>query len=342
MKYLFTCLLIMLSLKPTFGQDQHFAQVEYAPLLLNPALAGANTRLQVIANYRTQWKSIAAPYQTIAASIDARLQGKYSDRNSFLAVGASFFNDIAGDMKMQTNQFNLDLAYHIKMGKYSVFRIGIYGGLNQRSIDINRAGWASQYDGSAINTSLGSGESFGALNHTFMDAGAGTVYTYRKMKYSVNSNVNNNVNAGIAFYHVNRPYSSFISKKSERLYMRFSTFVNGSFNLGRTPLALQPGLYVQVQAKYFEVMYGTYLRIALSEGSHFTGRGKSSALGIGIFNRYFDAFVLKSYLQYHNFSVGFSYDLNTSRLTPVSKARGGMEFFLRFILDDRINNPALW
>lgn len=341
-KSVLSILLIVFPNVFSFSQDVHFAQPEYSPLLLNPALAGANSRLQIITNYRNQWNSVASPYQTIAASLDARFQGKYSDRNSFLAAGLSFFNDVAGDMKVMTNQINLDLAYHIKMGRQSLLRIGLYAGMNQRSISTGRGNWASQYTGTEFNTGIASGEDFGSYKHSFFDAGAGVVYTYRKMKYSVNSNINNNINAGLAVYHVNQPASSFVSLPNDRLAMRISGFVNSSFNIARTPLAIQPAIYYQYQAKYFNLMFGTYIRFNIREASHMTGSIKSMAAALGIFSRYNDAFVAKGYFQIDKFSFGLAYDFNLSRLTPASKSRGGFELFLRFILDDRINSPHLW
>ncbi len=344
MKKFVICIFILIRVvtNDVWSQDVHFAQTEYAPMLLNPALTGAFSHIQVIANYRNQWNSVASPYQTIAASFDARLQRRDADNNSFVALGVNFFNDVAGDMKVTTNQFNLDLAYHIKMGRYSLLRIGIYGGMNQRILDPSRGNWASQFDGDAINTSIGSGENFGSYNHLFMDAGAGIVYTFRRMKYSVNNNVNNNVNCGLAVYHANQPASSFVSLPEDKLAMRISGFINSSFNIRNTPLAVQPAVYMQFQSKYSEVLFGTYLRYNLRESSHFTGSIKPVAAALGIFSRYKDAFVAKGYFQYHQFSVGMAYDFNLSRLTPVSKSRGGVEIFLRFNLDDRLNNPSLW
>jgi type IX secretion system PorP/SprF family membrane protein len=344
MKKFVICIFILIRLvtNHVWSQDVHFAQTEYAPMLLNPALTGAFSHMQVIANYRNQWNSVASPYQTIAASFDARLQRRDADNNSFVALGVNFFNDVAGDLKVTTNQFNLDLAYHIKMGRYSVLRIGIYGGMNQRILDPNRGNWASQFDGDAINTSIGSGENFGSYNHLFMDAGAGIVYTFRRMKYSVNNNVNNNASCGLAVYHANQPASSFVSLPEDKLAMRISGFINSSFNIPNTPLAVQPAVYTQFQSKYSEILFGTYLRYNIRESSHFTGSIKPVAAALGIFSRYKDAFVAKGYFQYHQFSVGMAYDFNLSRLTPVSKSRGGFEIFLRFNLDDRLNNPTLW
>ena len=139
-----------------------------------------------------------------------------------------------------------------------------------------------------------------------------------------------------------QPSSSFVSLKNDRLHMRISGFINSSFNIPRTQLAVQPAIYYQHQGKNFQAMFGTYLRYNIREASHMTGRVKGVAAALGLFSRYNDAFIAKGYIQFHQYTVGMAYDFNLSRLTPVSKSRGGFELFLRFMLDDRLNNPSLW
>ena len=324
------------------AQDVHFAQIEYSPMLLNPALTGAFSHMQAVVNYRNQWNTVSSPYQTINGSFDIRLKRIDNDPNSFLAVGVNFFNDISGVSKVMTNQVNLDLAYHIKLGRYSLFRIGIYGGFNQRSINANRGTWASQFDGNGLNSGLSSGEDLGNYNQTFIDAGAGAVYTYRKMKYSANQNINNNITIGAAVYHVNQPASGFVSEANDHLAIRYTGFINTSFALGKSRIDVQPAIYFHYQNKYIEALFGTYLRYNIKEASHMTGYKKPVALSLGIFNRYKDALIAKAYFQYHQYSLGFAYDFNISRLTPASKAQGAFEIFLRFNMDDRINMPTIW
>ena len=96
----------------TQAQDVHFSQIGYSPLTVNPALAGANSPLQIIANYRSQWGSVAAPYNTIAASVDGRITQSGPMKTGFFAAGLNFFNDNSGDVKISTNNINLHLAYH--------------------------------------------------------------------------------------------------------------------------------------------------------------------------------------------------------------------------------------
>jgi hypothetical protein len=51
------------------AQDIHFSNTEYAPLILNPALAGANSPIQANMAYRTQWGQLGSSFRTAAATV---------------------------------------------------------------------------------------------------------------------------------------------------------------------------------------------------------------------------------------------------------------------------------
>ena len=152
----------------------------FSPLTLNPALTGANSALQGIVNYRSQWNSVAEPYETIGASIDARFNDNKRNKSGIIAGGLNFFSDQAGDLKVSTNIVNLSLAYHLILDKTSTLGLGIYGGFGQRSINSARGKWGSQYDGESYNEALPSNEVFKSPSFTYVDAGAGLLYTYNR------------------------------------------------------------------------------------------------------------------------------------------------------------------
>ena len=74
----------------SFGQDIHFSQFWMAPLIQNPAMAGAMYDMEGILNYKSQWGSIASPYKTYNASFDMRVT-KSKRRLNFLAGNKYFF-----------------------------------------------------------------------------------------------------------------------------------------------------------------------------------------------------------------------------------------------------------
>lgn len=316
----------------SFAQDVHFSQIAYSPLTLNPALAGANSTIQTIINYRTQWKAVASPYKTMGVSFDARLNAKKRKSAGHLVAGINVFNDQAGDVKVNTTNANLTLGYHLILDPTSKLGIAIYGGLGQRSINSNAGRWGSQYNGMAYDPTAMSGEAFATDRFTYADVGAGLVYTYKNGERYSTANDGKQLNYGFAVYHLNKPNFSFYNNEEEKLYMRFSTFINAAIGIGNSRVTIMPGVYYQRQKKAQELLIGTYFKYRITEASKITGFNKGSSFSIGCFYRNKDAFVVKGMLEWSDFSVGAAYDVNISSLSTVSNARGGFELFLRYNL----------
>ena len=321
---------VILSAGAVKAQDVHFSHVEFSPLTLNPALAGANSPMQGIVNYRSQWNSVAVPYSTIGASFDARFNENKRQKKGIIAGGINFFNDQSGDLKMNITNVNLNLAYHLILDKTSTLGVGIYTGYGQRSIDPNGGKWGNQYDGMSYNSALSSGETFNNPSFGYMDAGAGILYAYKNGQGYMTQNSNFELNWGFSMYHVNRPFYSFLNRDEERLYIRMSTFINATIGIQNTRGSILPGIYYQRQKTAQEIFYGIHYKYMLTEGSKVTGFNKPMALYIGVFNRFKDAMVGKFMFEYDQFSAGFAYDINISGLYEVSRARGGFELFLRY------------
>lgn len=322
----------LLAFSTSWSQDVHFSQMEYSPLTLNPALAGANSSLQAIVNYRSQWRSVASPYNTIAASFDARLNEGKRNKKGYLALGVNFFNDQSGDARISSNTGAVNVAYHILLNRKSTLGAGIYGGFGQRSIDAGAGKWGSQYDGMMHNPTLPSGEFFFQDNFTYMDFGGGLVYTYKGSENYMTKNDQRELNAGVAVYHLNRPDYSFINTGDDNLYMRWSIFANGVIGIENTRWSFLPGVYYQRQKSAQELLVGTSVRYLILESSKITGYKKGGYFSLGAFYRNKDAFVARSMFEWSDYSVGFAYDVNLSTLTEVSNAKGGFEIFLRMNL----------
>lgn len=328
------CILSIVGTKQVIAQDVHFSHFEYSPLTLNPALAGANSPMQAVVNYRNQWSSIAKPYSTIAASFDMRFTQKDRNKAGFLVGGVNFFNDQAGDVKISANNVNLHLGYHLMMDENNSLGLAIYSGYGQRAMREPEGAWGSQYVGGSYDPNAASGEVFNNQSFGYFDAGTGLVYSYNSNGGYMNQNIGKKVNAGFAVYHLNRPNYSFVEKGNERLYMRFSAFVNAEIGIANSRGVIMPGVYFQRQKSAMEIYFGSYYKYIFHEGSRATGFTRPFSFAIGLFGRIKDAMVAKAMLEYDQFAIGFGYDINVSSLTEASRARGGMEFFLRFNMND--------
>lgn len=316
------------------AQDIHFSQMGYSPLTLNPALAGANYDLQVNANYRNQWNSVAEPFQTIATSVDTRLNAKKKrQKKAHIAMGVNFFNDMAGESRITTNNVNLHFATHVMMGDGHTLGLGIYGGWGQRSINPNAGQWGNQYNGLHYDPMLSTGEVFSSSSFSLFDTGAGLLYTYNSGESRIAANDTKVINAGFAAYHLNRPGYSFLSRPEERLYIRFSGFVNGSFGVPRTHVILEPGVYFHQQGNAREILFGLYGRYIIKDESRITSFVQRTTVALGLFCRNQDALIAKAHVEWRGVGLGVAYDFNLfSSLIAMSRSRGGIELALRWVI----------
>lgn len=317
------------------AQDIHFSQMSYSPLTLNPALTGANYDIQANVNYRTQWNSVAEPFQTVAASVDGRLNAnkRQHQKKAHIAAGLNFFNDRAGEARVITNNVNLNVAAHVLLGEGHTLGAGIYAGWGQRSLNPSAGKWGSQYNGLYYDPTINSGESFNSASFSIFDAGAGLLYTFKSGESTIVSNDTKHLNVGFAAYHLNRPGYSFIQQPEERMYIRFSGFVNGSFGIRNTHLLIEPGVYYHQQGNAREIMFGTYARYIINAESRVTSFVQRTTAALGIFCRNKDALIAKAHFEWNGFGVGVAYDFNLfSSLVAMSRSRGGVEFSLRWVM----------
>jgi len=312
------------------AQDIHFSQFYLSPLTQNPALSGAQHDMRAVVNYKNQWQSIGSPYRTTGFSYDLGLNRKKGGKG-FFAAGVNFFSDRAGDAKMGTAQGNLSLAYHVRMGGNSTLGGGLQAGFAQRSITGSALQWGNQYDGSMYNAALPSNEP-GAANFSYLDLGGGVLWNYdnRSGSSMVTDNHELKATLGAAMFHVTEPDYSFYGT-GEKLYRKLVVHGNALLSIPNSNVAFAPGFMYYRQGPAQEIYAGSLIRYTISQDSKYTGFKEGAAFSAGAFFRAKDALVISTLLEYSNYSLGLSYDVNVSSLQTASNSRGGLEIALRFV-----------
>lgn len=310
------------------AQDIHFSQFDETQLQLNPADAGVQHEVRVVTNYKNQWQTVGSPYKTFALSADARL---LKDKKHHLGLGIDVFSDKSGDANLKSNQVNLSLSGIVNVSEYSVISAGLMAGYAQRSITVDGLQWGSQYDGMNYNAALPTGETAQAQAFNFVDLGAGIQYSYGNSEMYISANNTRRINIGAAIFHPNTPAYSFYGDKTQILHAKYVFHGNASIGVKNTNLVLKPSYIVFLQGATREITPGLTLQYILQEGSKYTKNKKPAAFSIGGYYRIQDAFIAVAKFEYANYAIGFSYDINLSKLKTVSKARGGFEISLRFI-----------
>ncbi len=317
------------------AQDIHFSQFYASPLNLNPALTGVmNCNQRLVANYRNQWSSVLKnnAYNTYSASYDQKVPVGRSD---YFGLGGTLWGDKAGELDFATLSARLSGSYAKKMGGYrkkaNYFVVGADLGVNQRSIDEQNARWPSQHNINNPGTwdPNGPGENILRPNFWFLDMTAGLMW------YTVNDDKNFYV--GGAFSHMNRANQSFGDEDYIPLYSKLTFHMGGEFPMaGR--LGLIPGVVTFFQGPSWQVNFGNSFKFALGNN-----RKLSQAVQFGAWARLSnkldkgilaDAIILSTRFDYEQFTLGFSYDLNISSLTPASRFNGAFEFSLVYKICD--------
>ncbi len=314
------------------GQDIHFSQFYASPLTLNPALTGVmNCNNRFVANYRNQWASIlkSDAYNTYSVSYDRKIPVGRAD---YFGLGGAIWSDVAGSLNFGTMKGLLSLSFSKKMfgdRKSSHYLVmGANAGLAQRRIDFHLARWGDQHNGDGgFDPNTTSQEdingTFDRDNFAFADVGVGLLW------FSV-FDENNNVYIGGAYDHLNQPNQSFNSNNTITLYSKYTVHAGGEFGFAKS-MSLLPGAVMLKQGPSFEINAGTSLRFLFGDV------GNQQAVQFGVWGRVannlsesllMDAVILSTRFDYNEFSLGFSYDINTSDLNQASNSNGSFEFSL--------------
>ncbi len=299
-----------------WAQDIHWSQYNDNPIFQNPGNAGLfNGDYRFVANYRNQWKSVSVPFSTISFSADTRITQKPN-----LGLGLLFFHDVSGDGKLRTLEMQGNIAYHLKLTPDSMhnLRAGVNIGINHRQVDWSKFYFDNQFNGVSFDPSLATNEAYQSDRKTNPSFGTGLVYEYYKNKRE-------KIYAGISFFNLNRPNQGFYTEYIPR-DIRMNLFAKGIYKLD-VDWDLVPSINLSVQGKYREIIFGSSAKYTLSDKV-----GDYKAVYGGLWYRNRDAAYLSVGMDYNDWFVGLSYDINFSKLVPASNLRGGFEIAARYIL----------
>lgn len=320
----------------------HFSQFNEIPSLLNPALTGSEYVMRAGIIYRNQWGSITVPYRTYGASYEMKFKASdwaksdpyrsksYKKAFNRLAGGLSFFSDKAGDGGLGTNLVNLSLASFIKTGESSMLSLGLQGSVIQRSVDFNKFVFSNQYNGTTYDRTPAPGEDYSSHNFITPDVAAGVLWRYDREEETIGDNDQLSADLGFSMFHIIKPTQRFLVSSDDQLYSKYNAHGKMLIGIPRTRLGVAPSFMLTFQGKHKELLAGIMGKYYLKHDSKYTGYVKRSSIGIGLYYRNKDAVIFNFLLEYGQYAIGVSYDLNTSGLSKVSTLRGGPEIMLRF------------
>ena len=314
--FLFSCCCVGVAAK---AQDIHYSQFNAAIQNLSPAQTGlfdGDWRLN--GNFRSQWAAVPVPYKTFSMASDTRLKTKL--QNDVPAAGLQVNADQAGDSKFTTLQVMVTGAYVKKLSKDSMhfLSLAIQPGFTTRSFNVDALSFDAQYNGDYYDKSLSSQENFSKTRMTYPEIGAGVGYLWKKSNRQL-------VNISFSVLHLNTPKQSFFNENDIRLDRKISVSGWTAFPLAEK-VDLLPTFLYQQQGKFSECVLGGFGKYYLKPVD-----GLTTAVSLGACYRLKDAVIIAANMDYKNYTVGISYDINTSNLVAATNQRGGFELSLIYI-----------
>lgn len=301
------------------GQDVHFSMYDFSPLTLNPAETGVHSGdWRAVVNYREQWKAVAKPYQTIAASYDQNiylLPGKFS-------AGLVFLSDQSGAVDLSQNRVYLSIGYKKETSLW-MYSAGVQGGYVNKSYNLSSTSFPEQYNEEigSFDSSLPLSEQNLSNQTSYFDLNVGGLVS-RKLKSSV-------ITAGISILHLNQPDVSFFENK-DKLSARTNTYANWRIETNGD-LFFKPAILASTARKAQEWVIGGDVGMELSHDQYSV---REIYLGLDMrngINRNGDAFIASIGFGYGNFDFGFAYDINHSSIDQATNNRGAFEISVIYI-----------
>lgn len=302
-------------------QDVHYSQFYTSPIFINPGACGMmNGDIRLMSNFRNQWGSLGQPFQTITAGVDAPLLREKLNEN-FIGIGATFYNDKAGDSRLTTGNYMFNLSYAQQIADDQFLAAGLQIGILQRSISYSSLNWGNQWTGVAFDQTLANGE-IAPIATSDLDLNAGIYY---------NGKITDDILlfGGLAASHLTSIDLNF-NGNVDQLYKKFTIHGGAQIALPNSKVKICPNFLTKFQGPNRIINIGTDFRFILKEASRSTIFFEETSFDLGTYLRLGDAFYLAARFNWGPLSIGAGFDLNISSLSVATKGNGAMEFMLTY------------
>ena len=303
------------------AQDPNFSQFFASPLTLNPALTGKFDGIyRVSGNYRNQYPTIFNAYVTATISADFGIMRNRLPEVDQFGVGIMAFTDKAGEGgPLQNNYAALSVAYHKGLDEngYNQIGVGFQGTFVNKRIDITKVKFEDQL------TPLGftgvTSEVFlnDQVNVAYFDMNAGVLY-------NGTTNGLNSFYLGASMYHINRPKESF---QGGQFFLNPRITIQAG---GKLPVGAHNAVHFSanhsMQANAYNTVFGGAYALNVNDDEI-----NPTNVYLGSWFRFGDAIIPYVGLEFGNFHIGATYDINVSSIKVGTNTRGGAEISLIYI-----------
>lgn len=313
------------------AQDFHVTQILQSSNLLNPGAVGVYDGWERVAiQHRNQWLGGGTTYMTTGLTADANFFKNDRKPKAHLGVGLQVYNDIAGSSGYGLQTGSVTVSGILPVGNGSQLSLGLQGGIGNRSGNMSRLIYDSQWNGTdGYDPTIVSGETGSLSSFIYPDVSTGLLYQFDGGQSSFARNNDMKFQAGFSVYHVNAPAIRFRTGSGEQLARKYVGMLKYSMDIPGTKMAFDAQFAQFVQGGHYESILGLILRRRFEDGGKITGLNQDAFLGLGVYTRLRDAISPTMQIDWRGFHFGVSYDMTLSALRHGYKG-GSLEFSISY------------
>lgn len=294
------------------GQDGQFSQYFATGNLINPALIGTKSEIELSSNYKRSETKDKSNFQELTqATLTYPVKITTSSERQVGGIGASFYKERRGFEGLFTSQkILLSGAYAFKMTELynSYLSLGIQGGVTQNKISSDGLRWGSQFNKFLTGgyDDDFTGETLSSDNVYYPTVNVGVVYTIFD-----NENIfirDRSIILGLSADNLNRPNTGTNGNGVIRKNILYKAF--GSIKMGvgqRNRVFIHPSFLILTEGNFYQINTGTYFSFLINSVKSKT----SMMLQLGSWYRFGDSVIVLGGFQFDQFKLGASFDLNT-------------------------------
>jgi type IX secretion system PorP/SprF family membrane protein len=279
-------------------QDTQYTQYMYNPSIFNPGYAGTRDRVSFSTQYRAQWVGLEGAPRSFNVSANGPV-----NTTADLGIGIALMSDQIGPAS--DNTIAGDLAYRIRIDRYTYVSFGLKGGVNLLNIDYSKLTiFDTREEQFRVNIK----------NRLSPIVGAGA-YVYNEVWYAGIS-----VPYFLTTTHYEKSLSSVSNAKRRMTFYGIAGYV----------------FYINDNLMFKPTILTKYTRGAPLIADVSANFLINEKLTLGTSYRFSDSFSALAGFQINsNFLIGYSYDYTSTDLGNYNT--GSHEIFLRYEFDSRRN-----
>ena len=331
---LFSCFILR-------AQDLFFTQYDRCLLVLNPSSAGKFDGFERFSlQQKNQWVGSGTSFSTTLGSAEFTFGKNAFNNRSYLGAGIHFLRDVGGLSKFGNNALGGTLSGHLVTSPKTRVSAGIQLAYTNRSADLSKLQWYSQWNGSAFDPSMAVNEPNQIPKFSYVDASAGISFSLINSAKQVGNSRLNTMNLGFVAQHLNRPKLRYNEITLDRLYTKVGMHAEAELALSRN-YAIELKTMQLLQGKHYLGRYAALVKLKMQQTAELTRLKNDAYVCFGTYVSSTGTLSPTFLLDIGGIQFGVSYDVELAKIARAYQSSLEFSFSYSFTKNSLFNKRRI-